>query len=267
MKCGFIGLGSQGGPMAQRIIDAGYDVVLWARRPESLEPYAGSSATFASSVSELGKQVQLCAVCVVDDDGVEQICQELIPAMAAGSYILIHSTVHPDLCRSLAKQAAARSLVLLDAPVSGGGGSAADGTLTVMLGGEETAASAVRPVLGTFAGSIVHLGGVGSGQVAKIVNNSLMAANLAVAHYAVEAARELEVDVQAFADLVKISSGRSFGFEVRARMPEPTAFGHGAKLLAKDVGLLGESMGTDNPTYQYIRDVAGPFLDLALAPG
>lgn len=267
MKCGFIGLGSQGGPMAQRIIDAGYDVVLWARRQETLEPYAGSSATFASSVSELGKQVRLCAVCVVDDDGVEQICQELIPAMAAGSYILIHSTVRPDLCRSLAQQAATRNLFLIDAPVSGGGGSAEEGTLTVMLGGDETAINAVRPVLDTFAGTIVHLGDVGSGQVAKIVNNSLMAANLAVAHYAFEAARELQLDVQAFADLVKVSSGRSFGVEVRARMPEPAAFSHGAKLLAKDVRLLGDLMGADNPRYSYVREVAGPFLDLALASG
>lgn len=264
MKCGFIGLGSQGGPMAQRMIDGGYEVVLWARRPESLEPYANSGATFASSVSKLAEQVQLCAVCVVDDAGVKAICEELIPAMTSGGFIVIHSTVNPALCKSLAEQAKAQGLLLLDAPVSGGGDGAANGTLTVMLGGTDEAVNIVRPVLETFANTIVHLGDVGAGQVAKLVNNSMMAANLAVAHYAIEAARTLQIDPQAFADLVKVSSGRSFAFDVRARMPEPEAFHHGAKLLAKDVRLLGESVGPNEPSFEFIRDVATPFLDLAL---
>lgn len=264
MKCGFIGLGSQGGPMAQRMIDAGYEVVLWARRPESLEPYANSSATFADTVAELAAQVQMCGVCVVDDAGVQKICDELIPAMAPGGVIIIHSTVHPELCQSLAEQAKARGLTLLDAPVSGGGEGAANGTLTVMLGGDEDAVATVRPVLESFAGTIVHLGDVGAGQVAKLVNNSMMAANLAVSHFAIEAAKTLKIDPKAFVDLVKVSSGRSFAFDVCARMPEPSAFNHGAKLLAKDVRLLGESIGVEDSSYEFIRDTASTFLDLAL---
>jgi 3-hydroxyisobutyrate dehydrogenase len=264
MKCGFIGLGSQGGPMARRMIDGGYEVVLWARRPESLEPYANSGATFANSVSDLAGQVQLCGVCVVDDAGVQTVCDELIPGMAPGGVILIHSTVHPELCKSLANQAKAKGLMLLDAPVSGGGEGAANGTLTVMVGGESGTVNAVRPVLETFAGTIVHLGDVGAGQVAKLVNNSMMAANLAVSHFALEAAKTLHVDPHAFTELVKVSSGRSFAFDVCARMPEPAAFNHGAKLLAKDVHLLGESIGSDDPSFKFIRDTATTFLDLAL---
>jgi len=263
-KLGFIGLGSQGTPMARRMIEAGYDVVLWARRPESLQSFTDTPAQSAASIAELGAQVEYCGICVVDDAGVQQVCDELLPAMAPGGRIAIHSTVHPDLCKALSAQAAAHKLSLVDAPVSGGGPGAAAGTLTVMLGGKPEDVEAVRPILQSFAGLIAHLGDVGTGQSAKLVNNALMAANLATAHHALGAAEALGIDPAAFAELVKVSSGRSFGFEVRARMPGPAAFNHGAKLLAKDVRPLGEALGED-PAFVAIRDIAGPFLTLALA--
>lgn len=262
-KLGFIGLGSQGAPMARRMIDAGHEVVLWARRPETLEPFADTKAEIASTIAELGEQVEFCGICVVDDTGVQQVCDELIPSMAQGGRIAIHSTVHPDLCKALAEKAVAHDLSLVDAPVSGGGEGAEAGTLTVMVGGDEQSVEAVRPIFETFAGLIVHLGGVGAGQNAKLVNNAMMAANLAVAHHGIEAAAVLGIDGHAFAELVKVSSGHSFGFDVRARMPGPTAFNHGATLLAKDVRLLGEALG-DEASLRPIRDMAMSFVDLAL---
>lgn len=261
MTIGFIGLGSQGGPMAQRLIEAGHPVMLWARRPESLAPYRDSGATFADSVTALGAACAIVAVCVVDDAGVEAICADLIPAMASGGVIIIHSTIHPRTCTGLADQAAARGISLVDAPVSGGGGGAAAGTLTVMLGGDADVVAKVTPLLRTFAGTIVHLGDVGAGQNAKLINNALMAAHMALAHNALEAADAIGVDRAALAELVKVSSGRSFGFDVYARQPSVGAFAHGAKLLAKDVGLLGEVMG-DAPSFAVLRDTARPYLDL-----
>jgi 3-hydroxyisobutyrate dehydrogenase len=263
-KVGFIGLGSQGAPMARRMIDAGYEVVLWARRTEALAPFADSPAQYADTVAALGAQVTYCGVCVVDDAGVQQVCDELLPAMAPGGRIAIHATVHPDLCRALATRATARGLSVVDAPVSGGGPSAAKGTLTVMVGGAAQDVEAIRPILETFAGLIVHLGDVGAGQMAKLVNNNLMAANLAVAHHAVQMAEALGIDRDAFIKLVGVSSGRSFSFDVRARMAAPTDFKHGARLLEKDVRLLGEAMA-GNPDYGQIREIARSFLDVALA--
>ncbi len=262
-KVGFIGLGSQGGPMARRIIDAGYSVMLWARNSKTLEPFADTSAEIAESIAELGAQVVHVGICVVDDAGVQQICDELIPAMRPGGCIMIHSTVQPDLCKKLAKQAAERGIAFLDAPVSGGGPGAAAGTLTVMVGGDAEALAAARPILETFAGLIVHLGEVGAGQMAKLVNNALMAAHVAIAHSGLEAATALGIDRTAIIELVKVSSGRSFGFEVCSRMPNPAAFKHGAGLLAKDVRLLGEALG-EKPAFVSLRDAAMPFLDLAL---
>jgi 3-hydroxyisobutyrate dehydrogenase-like beta-hydroxyacid dehydrogenase len=260
---GFIGLGSQGGPMARRIIDAGYPTLLWARRSEALEPFADSAATAVDSIAELGARADLVGICVVDDAGVQQICNELIPAMSAGSVIVIHSTIRPETCRRLAAQAGERGVSLIDAPVSGGGAGAAAGTLTVMVGGETDAVERARPVLESFAGLIVHLGAVGAGQMAKLVNNALMAAHVAIAHSGLEAAAALGIDRAALIELVKVSSGRSFGFEVCSRLSAPSAWKHGAALLAKDVRLLGEALG-DAPAVAQFRDVTAPFFAAAL---
>ena len=257
---GFIGLGSQGAPMARRLIAVGYPVVLWARRPETLAPYAGTAAKTANSVAELGAQCDHVGICVVNDADVREVCAALIPAMRRGGRIAIHSTIHPDTCIALAKEAAARGLALLDAPVSGGGPAAEVGKLTVMVGGEAAAVAAARLVFQAFGSLIVHLGGVGAGQNAKLINNSLMAANLAMAHHALAAGAVLDLDREKLAELVKASSGRSYAFEVWARMPSPAMFGHGAALLAKDVRLLGEALRGD-PSFAAFRDIAAPFLD------
>lgn len=262
-RWGFIGLGSQGAPMARRMIESGNEVVLWARRPESLYPFADTAAIIAEGIPQLGQQVEHCGICVVDDAGVQQICDQLFPAMTAGSRVAIHSTIHPQRCIALQQQASAQGIELVDAPVSGGGEGAARGDLTVMVGGSEQAFAAVKPVFATFAGLIAHLGDVGAGQTAKLVNNNLMAANLAMAHHALRAADKLGIDRDGFVKLIGVSSGNSFSFNVCARMPSPVAFEHGAKLLAKDVRLLGEAMGED-VDYNAISDVAKSFLELAL---
>jgi 3-hydroxyisobutyrate dehydrogenase-like beta-hydroxyacid dehydrogenase len=257
---GFVGLGSQGGPMARRIVEAGFPLLLWARRPETLTSFADTAAGTARDLADLGARSDIVAVCVVDDAGVQQVVDAMLPAMRRGTHLVIHSTIHPDTCKALAEQAAARGVAFIDAPVSGGGGGAAAGTLTVMAGGDKEAVERVWPVFKTFGGMIVYLGGVGSGQLAKLVNNSLMAANMALADAALAAGATLGIDRAAFIELVKASSGRSFGFDVRARMPHIAAFGHGAKLLAKDVGLLAAVIPDDKGCVT-LRSTAEPFLE------
>jgi 3-hydroxyisobutyrate dehydrogenase-like beta-hydroxyacid dehydrogenase len=133
---GFVGLGSQGGPMARRIVQAGFPLILWARRAEALAPYADTAAQTARDLADLGARCDHVGICVFDDAGVREVCAALLPAMRPGSRIAIHSTVLPETCVELAALAAARGVALIDAPVSGGGPGAAAGTLTVMVGGE-----------------------------------------------------------------------------------------------------------------------------------
>ena len=132
-----------------------------------------------------------------------------------------------------------------------------------MVGGNGDTLEAVRPVLACFAGLIVYLGDVGAGQTAKLVNNAMLAANLAIAHHGLEAATNLGIEREAFVELVAVSSGRSCGFEVAARMDEPRSFSQGASLLDKDIRLLQETLGED-PSLHTIRETARTFLDLAL---
>jgi 3-hydroxyisobutyrate dehydrogenase-like beta-hydroxyacid dehydrogenase len=261
--CGFIGLGSQGAPIAERMIAAGYPMVLWARRPETLEPFIGSGAMMADSVADLGRRADHVGVCVVDNAGVRDVCDQLIPAMRPGARIAIHATIHPETCKAVARQAAERGVLLIDAPVSGGRPAAEAGALTVMVGGELAAVEQARPIFETFGRVIVHLGPAGAGQHAKLINNALMAAHMGLAKDALAAAAALGVDGAALAKLIGASSGQSYGFDLYARLPSLAAFRHGATLLAKDTRLLREILG-DEPGAAGLNAVAQPFLDLAL---
>ena len=237
-KIGFIGVGSQGAPMAHRIVDAGMDLTVWARRPEALEAYAAKGCTTVPSVTELGSSCDHIGICVVTDADVFQITDQLIPAMKTGSRIAIHSTILPESCIKLEAQSAARGIGLIDAPVSGGSPSAEAGTLTVMCGATPELFAAAKPVFETFGKLIVLLGLPGAGQRAKIVNNAMLSAHLGIAHHALAAGEALGIDRAAMAELISQSSGRSFGFEIYARLPQPLVPWLGGPLLVKDMKLL-----------------------------
>src|SRR5437763_7759081 len=139
-RVGFIGLGSQGGPMAAQIAASGMPLTVWARRPEALEPYAESGAIVAATPAELGAASEVVGICVVADADVEDVVLRddgVLAGMAAGGVIAVHSTVHPDTCRRLAEQAASRGVAVVDAPVGGGGGAAAERNLRVLVGGPD----------------------------------------------------------------------------------------------------------------------------------
>jgi 3-hydroxyisobutyrate dehydrogenase len=262
LRTAFIGLGQQGGPMADRMLTAGYPLTVWARRAEALEPFVEAGATAAASLTELAVNADHIGICVIDDAGVAAICDDVIPAMTTGSLLAIHSTILPESCEALARRCGEAGVEFLDAPVSGGGGAAAAGTLTVMCGGSEVAFAQAKPVFESFAGTLVHLGAAGSGQRAKIVNNALMAANMGLAHAALNAGTDLGIDRKALGELIKSSSGRSFGAEVYARLPSPAAFVHGAPLLVKDVNLLRNIL-PDSEEAALLRDTAKTFLEAA----
>ena len=262
MAVGFIGLGSQGGPMAHRIVDAGMPLVVWARRPEATEAYAAKGATAAATVAELGAQCDYVGICVVNDADVFAITDQLIPAMQSGGRIAIHSTVLPETVAELDRQCAQRGIGLIDAPVSGGGPAAEAGVLTVMCGGNQDAFDAALPVFRTFGKLVVLLGPAGAGQRAKIINNAMLSANMGIAMAALDACAALDIDRTAFVELIKESSGRSFGFEVFSRLPSPAAFQQGAPLLLKDINLL-KAVLPDNVGAQELDAASARFLAAA----
>ncbi len=232
--------------MARRIVDAGYPTTLWARRAEALEPFRDTAATVVASPAELGAAADVLGVCVVDDVGVDEVLrgpEGALAAMAAGSVVIVHSTVHPATCLRL--QDDFPDLHVLDAPVSGGGLKAAARELLVMVGGPPDVVDRCRPVLETFGDPVLHLGPLGSGQEAKILNNAVFAAQLALASEVFSLATDRGLDPHAVATVLASGSGRSYAAEVVAG----SGFGlevlgpFAGELLAKDTGILVDLAG------------------------
>ena len=261
---GFIGLGSQGAPMARRIVEGGYPLTLWARRPESLEPFSDTAASMAASPAELGAASEVVCLCVVGDADVIEVGAKVLEGMKPGGVIAVHATVHPDTCRKLAEQAAAKGVEVIDAPVSGGGPAAEQGTLLVMVGGDPQVLERVRPVFATYADPIVHLGGLGSGQVTKLLNNLLFTAHLATAKTTLDLGQALGITPESLAEVISRGSGNSFAMGSVARfggsldMLKQVAAG----LLNKDVSLIADIAAKAGATPGAVLDAADAALVL-----
>jgi 3-hydroxyisobutyrate dehydrogenase len=258
LRVGFIGLGSQGGPIARRIIDAGFPVTLWARRPETLHPFAETSAKTAGSPAGLAAASDLVCICVTGDADVEQVVAGEDGVLAglvkregevgmerragSGAVIAVHSTVHPDTCRRLAAQASARGVRMVDAPVSGGGPAAAEGRLLVMAGGEPEDVEFCRPAFSSYGDPVVHLGPLGTGQLTKLLNNVLFTAHLATAASLLTLGQALDVDPLRLAEVISHGSGSSFALSrvAAAGGTVGRVAAHAGGLLLKDVRLIAD---------------------------
>ena len=243
LSVGFIGLGSQGAPMARRIVEAGFPLTLWARRPESLRPFDDTAATAASTPAALAEASSIVCICVTGDEDVMEVvdgAHGVLSGLARGGTLLVHSTVHPETCIRLHQLGAAKGITVLDAPVSGGGPAAAQGTLLVMVGGDEAGLDRARPVLATFGDPILHVGEIGAGQMAKLVNNLVFTAQIALSLDAFALADELGLDGVAMAQVFERGSGASRA----ATMLSAPGFDIGGlgrvagPLLRKDVNLI-----------------------------
>jgi 3-hydroxyisobutyrate dehydrogenase len=213
MRVGFIGLGSQGAPMARRIVEAGYPTTLWARRPATLAPFADTAAKVAGSPAKLAEASDLVCLCVVGDTDVQEVTggdDGVLAGLSAGGVIAVHSTVHPETCRDLASKAAAQGVSVIDAPVSGGSPAATEGRLLVMVGGESEAVDRCRPVFETYGNPVVHLGDLGSGQLTKILNNLLFTANLGTVMSALALGQGLGLATDRLCEVISGGTANSF---------------------------------------------------------
>jgi 3-hydroxyisobutyrate dehydrogenase-like beta-hydroxyacid dehydrogenase len=268
-RVGFIGLGSQGAPIARRIVNAGGSVgpvTLWARREASLEPFAGTAAKTVGSPAELARESDIIGICVTTDADVEAVLdgdQGILTGVRPGAIIAVHSTVHPDTCRRLAARAAEKGAHVLDAPVSGGAPAAEAGTLLVMVGGDEETVERARPVLETFGNPVVHLGPLGAGQATKLLNNTVFTAHLAVAEGLFSLGKSFGIEPASLAEVIAHGSGRSFAIETLARAGGTTDFmaAHAGPLLRKDVTLTADVAAAAGVTPGFILDAADVALD------
>lgn len=237
MRVGLVGLGRMGAAMAGRLAATGAEVAGF-----DLDPARGGRP----SLAEVAAPVVILSL--PEEKAVGAVLQALLPVLPAGAVIADTSTLSPIAARDFAAQAAAAGIAYLDAPVSGGPAGAAAGTLTVMAGGEAAALDQARPVLDRIAARIVHVGAAGAGQVAKLVNNLLVATHLVAAGEALRLGRLAGVEPEALLPVINAASGRSAATEVN--MPRwvlpGVESGFTAGLMRKDVRLamaLAQAVG------------------------
>jgi 3-hydroxyisobutyrate dehydrogenase-like beta-hydroxyacid dehydrogenase len=259
--------------MARRIVDAGVPLALWARRPESVAPFADTRAAVAATPAELAAASDVIGICVVADADVEDVMLRpdgVLAGAAPGAVVAIHATVHPETCRRLGEIAAERGVRVVDAPVSGGEPAAAAGTLLVMAGGDEADVARCRPVFDTYADPVIHLGPLGSGQMAKLMNNFVFTAQVGAAVDTFTFADGLGMDRDALARVLDHGSGGSRAAAIVAAMGFDTSSlaATAAGLLRKDVGIMLEvarARGAAAP--DALVGLATHALDLLGAPG
>jgi 3-hydroxyisobutyrate dehydrogenase-like beta-hydroxyacid dehydrogenase len=258
VNVGFIGLGSMGLPMAQRIQSQGHELTVYARRRVSLEPFKGTGVTVAATPADMGGEIDAIGICVYDAAGVEEVifgtAGLLEGALRPGTVVLIHSTVSPPQVKSIAERAAEHGLRVLDAPVSGGGARALAGELPIMVGGDAAALRDVAGLLACLSNHVVHLGAVGAGSKAKLINNALFSAQIALADEAIAAGVSLGVDPVGLADVLMVGSSScvASGVRLRAASMDEVAASEFYVTLLKDVELMAEVLG-DAPGRQLIE--------------
>ncbi|MGO8859741.1 MAG: NAD(P)-dependent oxidoreductase [Acidimicrobiales bacterium] len=238
MNIGFIGLGSMGTRIVTLMLDAGHHVTLWARRPASLEPFAGRVDVVTSPVG-VGAASELVGICVWDESGVDEVVlgeSGVLAGMRPGGLVAIHSTISPAACRRLHAAAADRGVGLVDAAVSVG---SRVPKLLVMVGGEPDVADRCREAFESFGDPVAHLGPVGSGQIAKLVNNTLLAATVGLAEDAIALGHDLGLDEAALAEALAVGSsgGTWSGLLARRGSATDALPGRTNEWASKDVGL------------------------------
>lgn len=242
MKVGFIGLGHQGMPMARRIAEAAIPITIWARRPEIVRQATEWGARAAASPAALGAACDVVCVCVFDAAGVEQVLfgpDGVVASAAPDTVVLVHTTMSPTDVRLTARRAAQHDVAVLDAPVSGGPQAAAAGELLVLLGGPAAVAEQVRPVIDAYACRVIRFADVGSAQLAKLLNNGLLAAQVALVADAVRLGQQAGLGEELF-DVLRTGSARGFAVDLFAGVGSVARLARSqfAPTIGKDVQLL-----------------------------
>lgn len=196
-KIGFIGIGLMGLPMCQRLLNAGHSLTVWNRSPEKCTTLIKSGARLASSAKSLAQRSDVIMLCVSDTAAVENLLggsHGLMGGLSAGKIVVDFSSIDPAATRKLAEAVQVRGVQWIDAPVSGGVIGAETGTLVIMAGGDENSIDGVRPLLTPLSQRMTHMGPTGAGQVTKICNQLIVAANAVLIAEAVALAEKAGVD-------------------------------------------------------------------------
>ena len=241
MKVAFIGLGVMGFPMAGHLKAAGHEVSVFNRSPQKARAWADKHGGRAGgTIAEAAAGCELVALCVGNDDDVRQVTGEALPEMAADGIVVDHTTASAKVAREMAEQARAAGRWFVDAPVSGGQAGAENGQLTIMLGGDEAAVERAKPVIDAYAKAMRRIGGPGSGQLAKMVNQICIAGTLQGLAEAVHFAKCSGADSQAVFEAISKGAAQSWQMDNRwgTMVEGKYDYGFAVDWMRKDLGLV-----------------------------
>ncbi|SDI14942.1 3-hydroxyisobutyrate dehydrogenase [Pseudomonas panipatensis] len=250
MRIGFIGLGNMGGPMAANLLKAGFDLSVFDLSEPAVRTAVAQGAQRVGSPAELAAaDVEVIISMLPAAQHVKQVYlgeNGLLAKVQPGVLLIDSSTIDPHSAREVAAAAKAHGNPMLDAPVSGGTAGASAGTLTFMVGGETVDFERARPLLAAMGKNIVHCGGAGNGQVAKVANNLLLGISMIGVAEAMSLGVKLGMDAEVLAGIINTSSGRCWSSEVNNPLTgAPAARGYsggfGSDLMLKDLGLASEA--------------------------
>ena len=268
MKVGFIGLGNMGAPMATNLVRAGHAVTGF-----DLAAPCPDGVTRADSAALAAAGADVVITMLPNGDILRAVAAQVIPAMSPGAVLCDCSTVDVDSARAVAAQAVAAGLDALDAPVSGGVGGAAAGTLTFMAGGSDAAFARVSPLFDVMGRKAVHCGAAGAGQAAKICNNMILGVTMIATCEAFALADKLGLDRQKMFDVVSTSSGSSWSMNtycpapgVGPQSPADNGYkpGFAAELMLKDLRLSQQAAAAadaDTPMGQLAATLYARFVE------
>ncbi|MEZ5529138.1 MAG: NAD(P)-dependent oxidoreductase [Porticoccaceae bacterium] len=245
-KVAFIGLGVMGFPMAGHLSAAGHQVCVYNRTREKarrwLEQYSGTMAETPATAVE---GAEIVFACVGNDDDLREVAsgaQGAFSGMASGTLFVDHTTASAAVSRELAAVVKERGIGYLDAPVSGGQQGAEKGSLTVMVGGEQTDFERARPVIDAYARQVTLLGPVGAGQLCKMVNQICVAGLVEALAEGLHFARAARLDPEQVIDVISKGAAQSWQMENRYRTMLAGEYNHGFAVdwMRKDLAIVLE---------------------------
>ncbi|MDU6731976.1 MAG: 3-hydroxyisobutyrate dehydrogenase, partial [Bradyrhizobium sp.] len=267
----FIGLGNMGGPMAANLVKAGHKVVAFDLVEASRAQAKTDGAESAASALAAAKGADAVVTMLPAGKHVLAVWNEVVPAMAKGALIIDSSTIDVESARAAHALAAKHGIAAIDAPVSGGTGGAKAATLTFMCGGEEGAFAAAKPILEKMGKKIVHCGGAGAGQAAKICNNMILGISMIAVSEAFALGEKLGLSHQALFDVASTSSGQCWSLTSYCPVPGPVPAspanidykpGFATALMLKDLTLsqdAAKAAGAATPLGQHAQEIYKAF--------
>jgi len=279
MKLAFIGLGVMGYPMAGFLQKAGHDVVVYNRTTQKAvnwcNEYGGS---YALTPALAAQNAAIVFTCVGNDDDLREVIsgeQGVLSTIQRGCVLCDHTTASAEVARELALLCHEKSVGFMDAPVSGGQAGAENGVLTIMIGGTQETFDRVRPVLDAYSRCVERIGDVGSGQLAKMVNQICIAGIVQGLAEGVHFAKQSDLDVTKVIEVISKGAAQSWQMENRyqSMIDNKYDFGFAVDWMRKDLGITLDEARNNNAKlpvtalvdqfYSDIQDLGGNRWDTA----